>query len=132
MNLLQRVALSLVFIASFTSCQPSADPKQTLSDTASRKAIMETIANDATMSKEMLQAMMINTNGNKVMMEHHASMMKEDPAMMKSMMTDMMEACKKDTSMMSDLCKKMMDNQPMMDKMHQMNGDKMDMKKWRE
>jgi hypothetical protein len=62
-------------------------------------------------------------------MQHHATMMKDDPAMMKSMMADMMEACKKDTSMMSEMCKMMMENQPMMDKMHQMNGEKMDMKK---
>jgi hypothetical protein len=72
MNLLQRVTLSLAFMASFASCQSSADPKQTLSDTASRKAIMETIANDASMSKEMLQAMMDRMqemNGNKMDMK---------------------------------------------------------------
>ena len=129
MNLVQIVALSMVFIVSFMSCQSTADPKQTLSNTDSRKAFMETIAKDAAMSKEMMQTMMANADAHKMMMEHHAAMMKDDPSMMKGMMADMMEACKKDTSMMSEMCKKMMDNQPMMDKMHEMNGEKMDMKK---
>jgi hypothetical protein len=44
------------------------------------------------------------------------------------MMSDMMESAKGDTSMMSSMCKTMMSNQPMMDMMQKMKGEKKDMK----
>jgi hypothetical protein len=67
-----------------------------------------------------------------MMMENHGTriqMMKDNPGMMQSMMSDMMEACKSDTSMMSSMCKTMMGNQQMKDMMQKkMDGNK-DMKK---
>ena len=65
-------------------------------------------------------------------MEHHSSMMKmmkDNPGIMESMMTDMMEACKNDTTMMSGMCKAMIGNQQMMDMMQKMKGKNMDMGK---
>ena len=68
--------------------------------------MMDSIANNNSMSKEMMAAMMKSNNGKMVMMEHHASilaMMKDNPNMMKGMMNDMMDMCMKDTSMMAGM-----------------------------
>jgi hypothetical protein len=122
----------------FSACQPSTDIKQVLSKSETRMAMMDTIANNNEMSKEMMEAMMKsemamqgNPKMHKMMMEDHGAMMKmmkEDSELMKSMMNDMMEVCKTDTSMMASLCKTMMANKPMMDMMGKMKGKNMDMK----
>lgn len=84
---------------------------------------------------------MMNSYKGKMMMTNHENMlkmMKDNPDMMKGMMTEMMEASKTDTTMMSEMCKSMMDNPKMIDMMkdkkmqsHKMTGmDKnMDMSK---
>jgi hypothetical protein len=54
---------------------------------------------------------------------------KTDTLMMKSMMSNMMKACKSDTSMMSSVCKTMMGNHQMMDMMHKKMVENKDMKK---
>lgn len=134
--------MAIALISLFASCQSTSDPKQLLSNKETRKEIIGIIANDSEMAKEMMEAMMNNTNGkmmmqgnqkmSMMMMEDHAmmmKMMKENPTMMHSMMADMMEACKGDSSMMSGMCKTMMGNQPMMDMMQRMKGENKDMKK---
>ena len=55
-------------------------------------------------------------------------MMQENPGMMQGMMTDMMEACKNDTAMMSGMCKAMMGNKQMMDMMQKMKSENKNMK----
>lgn len=131
MKTLQKIALFVALVALFTSCQSKTDVSKILADQETKMTIMETIATDNNLSKEMLEALMNNENSKIMMMEFHGSMMKmikDDPAMMQSMMTDMMETCKNDTAMMSSMCKNMMENPEMMDMMHRKMGGMMDMK----
>jgi len=140
MKTLQKILMLIVLIspALFASGQTNTDINQILSKSDSRKKIMDTIANDSTMSKEMKEAMMNSKNGkmmsdNPDMMESMMSNMMEkcktDTLMMKSMMFNMMKACKSDTSMMSSMCKTMMGDQQMKDMMQKKMGGNKDMKK---
>lgn len=138
MKTLQKITLAIAFIMLFASCQST---KHILSKSDSRNEIINLIANDPDMSKEMMKAIMESNNGKmmmqgndkmKMMMDNHEKMMKmmkDNPGMMKNMMSNMMEAAKSDTSMMSSMCKSMMGNQQMMDMMKKMKGKNMDMKK---
>ena len=134
MKSLQKLTLLIALITFFASCQSGTDVNQTLSKTETRMEMMNKIADDSTMSKEMMAAMMNSKNEKMMMMpmmENHKAMMemmKDNPGMMHTMMMNMMEACKSDTSMMSGMCKKMMENPQMMDMMKKMKGEKMDMK----
>jgi hypothetical protein len=130
MKTLQTFILAIALITLFSSCQSSSDPKQILSNKDTRKVIMDTIANNSEMMKEMTEAMMNNKNGKMIMqgnekmtmmmMENRGTMMKimkNNPAMMQSMLSDMMETAKGDSSMMSGMYKTMMGNQQMMNMM---------------
>ena len=131
MKSLQKLTMLIALITFFASCQSGTDVNQTLSKTETRMEIMNKIADDSTMSKEMMTTMMNSKNGKMMMMENHEAMMKmmkDNPGMMDNMMMNMMEACKSDTAMMSGMCKKMMENPQMMDMMQKMKGEKMDMK----
>lgn len=130
MKTVQKMFFFIAFVLVMASCQSNTDANQALSKPDTRKAMMENIASDSSMSKEMMDAMMKGKNGKMVMMQHHSSMMqmmKDDPNMMKGMMGDMMDMCKDDTTMMAGMCKKMMENPKMMEMMHKMEGKKMDM-----
>lgn len=142
MKLMEKITLGITLLTLFASCQPKSDTKQALSKSESRMEMMETIANDGDMSKEMMEAMMNSKNGkmmmqenekmSMMMMENHGAMMKmmkDKPEMMKSMMDDMMETCKTDSTMMATMCKTMMDDPKMMEMMEKMKHDKMDMSK---
>jgi ABC-type uncharacterized transport system permease subunit len=139
MQQLQKFALAIVLITLFASCQSTSDPKQLLSNKETRKETIETITNSNEMMNEMMEAILNNNNAKMVMqkndkmivmmLENRDTMikvMKDNPVMMQNMMSDMMEACKNDTSLMSGMCKTMMGNQPMMDMMQKMKGEKMD------
>ena len=131
MKRVQKIALSIVLITLFASCQSGTDVNQTLSKTETRMEMMNKIADDSAMSKEMMGTMMNSKNGKMMMMENHEAMMKmmkDNPGMMHTMMENMMEACKTDTAMMSGMCKKMMENPQMMDMMQKMKRTKMDRK----
>jgi hypothetical protein len=140
MTLFLKSTILIVAVTFFASCQSGSDVRQILSQQDSRMAVIDSIANDSSMSKEMIGAMINSNNGkmmmqgnekmNMMMMENHASMMKmmrNNPAMMQSIMTDMIELCKGDSSMMTDMCKKIMDDPKMMEMMNKMKG--MDEKK---
>ena len=132
MKPLKKVALAIVLITLFASCQSNSDVKEILSKPDTRKEMMDTIANDSNMSKEMMDAMVNSKNSRMIMMQYHMTMinmMKGNPGMMQSMMSDMMETCKSDTAMMSGLCKTMMVNPQMMDMMQKMKEKNMDMSK---
>ena len=132
MKTLQRIAMVIVLITLFASCQPSTDVKQILSNSDTRKAIIDTISNDSIMSREMMVALMNGRNGKMLMMENHEAMMKmmkDDPGMMQSIMSGMMETCKSDSTMMCSMCKTMMGNKQMMDMMDNMKEENKDMKK---
>jgi hypothetical protein len=131
MKTLLKITLFIAFVAVFASCQSSTDVKQILSNQDTKSAIMDSIANDSNLSKEMLGLMLNSRNSNLIMGEIHETMMKkmkDNPHMMQSMMTGMMETCKGDSAMMSSMCMSMMENPGMMDMMHKMMGGKMDMK----
>lgn len=131
MKTFQKLSLLIALIIFFASCQSGTDVNQTLSKTETRMEMMNKIADDSTMSKEMMGAMMNSKNGKMIMMENHEAMMKmmkDNPGMMNTMMGNMMEACMNDTAMMSGMCKKMMENSQMMDMMQKIKGEKKDMK----
>ena len=126
MKTFQKLSLLIALITFFASCQSGTDVNQTLLKTETRLEMMNKIAADSTMSKEMVGAMMNSKNGKMMMMpmmENHEAMMnmmKDNPGMMDNMMMNMMEACKTDTTMMAGMCKKMMENPQMMDMMQKM------------
>ncbi len=142
MKTLQKIVLMIALVSLFLSCQSTSDPKQVLSNKETRKQIIDTIANNSEMMKEMTESMMNSKNGkmmiqgnekmNMMMMENHdmmMKMMKNNPEMMQKMMADMMETSKNDTSMISGMCKTMMGNKQMMDMMQKMMMGNKDMNK---
>ena len=138
MQKLLKATLMVVLVALIGSCESNTGTKEILSKSDSRKDMMDKIANDSSMSKEMMAAMMSSHTGTammhdhqKMMMGNHETMMKmmkDNPGMMEGMMTNMMDACKNDTAMMSGMCKAMMQNKQMMDMMQKMKGENKDMK----
>ena len=80
MKTLQKIALFIALVALFASCQSKTDVKQIFSNQETKKAIMDTIANNGNLSKEMMETMMNNENGKMVMMgnEKMTMMMMED------------------------------------------------------
>jgi hypothetical protein len=153
MKTLQKILMVIVLISAglFASGQSNTDINKILSKSDSRQKIMDLIANDSIMSKEMKVAMMNSKNGKMMMhgdgkmpmmktmsdnpgmtdsmMSNMMEKCKTDTLMMKSMMSNMMKACKSDTSMMSSVCKTMMGNHQMMDMMHKKMVENKDMKK---
>jgi hypothetical protein len=134
--------MAIALIAFISSCKSGTDIKQILSKSDTRKAIMDTIANNNEMSQAMMEAMINSENGKMMMMGNEKmrmmmmedrgtmmKMMKDNPGMMQNMMSDIMETCKSDTAMMSTMCKNMMGNQLMMDMMEKMKKGNKDMNK---
>ncbi len=127
MKTLQKIIGLIALTAIFASCQT---PKQVLSKSDSRIEIMNDIAKDHDMSKEMMEAIMTGDHGKMLMHERMNAMiedksmmkkmMKDDPEMSKRMMSTMMDNAKSDTTMMSQMCKSMMDNPQMMEMMQKM------------
>ncbi|MCS4435883.1 hypothetical protein [Aquiflexum gelatinilyticum] len=127
MKTLQKFVGLIALTALFASCQ---SPKQALSESDSRMEIMNNIASDHDMSKEMMQTIMSGDHGKMLMHERMNAMMedksmvkkmmKDNPEMSKRMMSVMMETAKEDTTMMTDMCKSMMKNPEMMEMMKKM------------
>jgi hypothetical protein len=131
MKTFKNALLAIALTALVISCQSGTDVKQILSNAETRKAIMDSISNNSEMSREMMTAMVNNKKCSMMMMEDHGNMtkmMKENPGMMKGMMSDMMACCKTDTAMMSTVCKSMMASHEMMECMHKMNTGSKDTK----
>lgn len=134
MKIIRKIIPAIALISMLlSSCQSSPDTEHLLSNKETRQEIMGAVANDPDMTNEMMEAIMNNSGGKMMvmgnhkmtMMEDHAAMrdmMRDNPVMMHHMMTDMLEACKGDSSLMSGMCKSMMENQQMMNMMQQMNG----------
>jgi len=127
MKRLKKITLFIALITLFASCQSGTDATKILSNQNTKKAIMNSIANDSNLSVEMMETMM---NG-KMMMQNQGTMMKmmqNNPAMMQSMMNGMLETFKGDTTMMSSMCSSILNNPQMMNMIHNNNmGGKMDM-----
>lgn len=128
MKTVLKITLFIAFVAAFVSCQTS---KPILSNQDTKSEIMDSIANDSNLSKEMLGLMLNGRNSDVLMGEIHKTMMKKmknNPGMMRGMMSGMMETSKGDSAMMSSMCMSMMENPEMMEMMHKKMGGKMDMK----
>jgi len=113
MKRLKKFTLFIALIALFASCQSGTNVTQILSNQGTKKAIMDSIANDSNLSVEMMETMM---NG---------KIMQNNPAMMQNMMSGMMETFKGDTAMMSSMCSSIMNNPQMMGMIHKNLGGKM-------
>lgn len=131
MKLLQKMIVLIALITLFASCQSETDVKQILSKPDTRKEMMANIANDSSLSQEMMVAMMSSNNGMAMKQNHESmmKMMKDKPGMMQGMMSDMMGMCKNDSTMMAGMCKTMMANPQMMEMMQKMKKKNMDMGK---
>ena len=135
MKNLQIAVLVLAICTLFAACQSTSAQKNTLSNTQSRSEIMQEIANDSTMSNEMIEAMMNNKNGMMMMQQHQMMMMgnqssmmnmlKNNPGMIQSMLSGIMETANGDSSMMSGMYNIMKDNPQMMQMMHNNTGNGM-------
>ncbi len=133
MKIVQTLMLAIALLTLFASCQSTSTQLKDLSNTETRKQIMQAIANDSSMSQEMIGAMMNSKNSmmmqeHQMMMGNESSMMKtlkNNPGMMQNMMSAMMHTAKGDTSMMSGMIRTMMGNQQMMGMMQNMTGNKM-------
>ena len=134
MKIIHTIAGAAVLLIVLVSCQSTSGQKQDFSNKETRQEMMNTIAGDSTMSKEMIGAMMNSKNGMMMVQEHsmmtgdYSSMMhtlKGNPGMMQNMMSAMMETAKGDTTMMSGMIRTMMGNQQMMGMMQNMTGNNM-------
>lgn len=132
MKTLLKITMFIALITLFASCQSGSDVKRIFSNPDTKSAVMDSIANDSDLSKEMLGLMLNGKNSDVMMGEIHETMMKkmkENPDMMHGMMTGMMETCKGDSAMMSSMCMSMMGNNEMMDMMHEKMSQEMDKNK---
>lgn len=137
MKSLQTVITMIAVITLLASCQSA---KQDLSNLDSRKEIMTVIANDRTMSNEMMTALMNGPNRKMIMQENQnlkmmmtdedmmTDLMNNNPEMMQHMLSNIIEYAKGDTSMMAAIHNTMMGDQQMMDMMQMQNGKSMNMK----
>jgi hypothetical protein len=65
MNLItiKKITLFIALVALFASCQSSTDVDKILLNQETKKAIIDKIANDSNLSKEMVETMMNSNNG---------------------------------------------------------------------
>ena len=142
MKTLQKITFAVVLFTLFPSCQSGTDVTQVLSKPESRKEIMDSIANNSAMSQEMMETIWNSKNGRAMMqgngkmmgrfMENHKGMMnviRNNPAMMQNLMSDMMDAAKNDSSMISSMSNTIMRNHQMMDMLKSMQGSNNNMNK---
>ena len=121
MKTLQNLTVAIALIALFSSCQSGVNGKKLLSTPETKTEIMDCIADDSTLCKEMTTKVINSKNGKVAMMGNHEAMMnmmKKNPDMMKTIMCDMMESCKNDTAMLHAMCKTMKGNKEMIMGMH--------------
>ena len=119
MNYIKNLLCTLGFVSMFAACTNNPNVNQLLANKETRTAIIDTIANDDKMSREMMNAMM---NSRDSMQQHIGvmmEMMRDNPGMMNTMMSNLMEASKKDSNIMIHMYENMMSNQEMMGRMKQ-------------
>ena len=127
MKIEQTMGLAIILCTIFASCQSTSSQKNILSNIQTRNEIMQTIANDTMMSKEMIDTMMSHNNGIMMMHQHDMkmignqdsmrNMLKNNKGLMRGMLTGIMETANGDTSMMSGMFNIMKDNPQMMQMM---------------
>ena len=113
-------------LALLSACESGKDQLESLSNQKERNEIMQAIARDSVMSSEMFATMINDEQG---MMKNHtntmARMRKENPAMVTRIMSDMMEASRGDSAMMSGMVRMMMGNYEMHQMMQEGNNSGM-------
>lgn len=82
MKTLLIMVLAIALLTLLASCQSTSARMQDLSNSETRKEIMNTIANDSMMSQEMIGTMMNSQNGIMMMQEHQMMMMENHSSMM--------------------------------------------------
>ncbi|MRR21583.1 hypothetical protein EG830_01210 [bacterium] len=115
MKNLQKFTLVIVLftVTLFSFGQSRDDVLSVLGKAETRQMVMDTIAGDSIMAREMMAAMMHGTNHKMMMMESHGQMMhmmKDNPGMRHNMMSGMMEACKGDSVLMESMWATMMES----------------------
>lgn len=117
MNTFKQFIFFIATVTVITSCGSGNDVQQLLSNTQTRKAIIDSIADNRELSQQMMTAMM-NSKDSTMMMNHNGAMMEmmqTNPAIMQMMLSNMMERSRTDSSMMSGICNTIIGNQQMMD-----------------
>lgn len=135
MKTLQKITFVALLFTLFSSCQTDGDVTQILSKPETRKEIMDSIANNSEFSQEMIETIWNSKNGRTMMqgngkmmgrfMGNHEGMMnmfRNNPEMMQNLITDMMDAAKTDSSMISLMSDVIMRNPQMMSRMNRMNN----------
>lgn len=115
MKNLQKFTLVLVLftVTLFAFGQSKDDVLLVLDKAETRQMVMDTIAGDSIMAREMMATMMHGRNHKMMMMESHGQMMqmmKDNPGMRHNMMSGMMDACKGDSVLMSSMWEAMMES----------------------
>lgn len=133
MKSLQKLTFFIALAIIITSCGSA---NQALSNPDTKMDMMNQIANDSTMAKEMIAAMMNSQNGKMLMQQHQTmmmgdnitmmQMMQDNPTMMSKMMASMMETAKGDTTMIAGMCNTLMSNKEMMTMMQKMDDKNME------
>lgn len=142
MKTIQKAALVIILITLISSCRSNTDTKQILSSKETRKGIIDTIAGNSEMMKEMTEAMM-NSKNSKTMMQGNDKMtmmmmenriemrkvMKDKPFILQNMMADIMETVKSDSSVMLGMCKTIIGNPQMKDMIQKLIQENKDINK---
>jgi hypothetical protein len=129
MKTLQTAIIAITSILFFASCGANSSQSKALLDEGQRMEIMNTIANDSVMSMEMISIMSSGKNG--MMMQQHymgnqqvmMKIFKDNPDMMNSMMSHMLETANNDSTMMNGMYKIMSDNPQMMQMMYMRSNE---------
>lgn len=127
MKILLKIASAITLILALHSCAPTSNPPQLLNDKETRKTIIDSIANNSEMMREMMTAMMNSPKGkmmfqgnremDRVMMENQSGMMttiRNNPGMIQNMMSHMIKMSHGDSIMTTYMCKTMMEDPAMM------------------
>jgi hypothetical protein len=85
MKRLQTIFSLVILLGLFVSCKPNANMKQLLSKPDTRKEMMDSIANNSGMAKEMIDALISSKNGMVIMNDNQRVMMKINEYKMKTL-----------------------------------------------
>ena len=112
MKLFQKIAIFIGLITLLSSYEetPTLGVREVLSKTDTRKEIMDSIAHDIVMSKEMINLLMKRPNSKPITIWNHKAIMKmvqDYPTLMNETMHQMIEKCKDDITMMMEQMPKM-------------------------
>jgi len=110
-----KVATLLMITGFFTACQQSLCSRQIVADQSQREEVMRTIVSNQDMMTEMVDMMINNEQGKKMMRSEHMmqAMVNENPGMMQKMM----RMCQNDSVKCNQMAEMMSGNKEMMQSM---------------